>query len=102
MLPHIVGEHVAAPPRTIYWQHENHAAVREGDWKLVTSNDRDSTAWELYHLAEDRSETNDVSRENPEVVARLRTNWNRWAAEANVFPYPEQRGAATPVPWPPK
>jgi arylsulfatase len=103
MLPYIGGEEMDATPRTLYWQHENHAAIREGDWKLVTSNDRDPAAWELYNLVEDRSETEEVGKDNPQIVERLRARWNGWATEANVLPFPEQRGGGLkPVPWPPK
>ncbi|MBM3320498.1 MAG: sulfatase-like hydrolase/transferase [Candidatus Eisenbacteria bacterium] len=41
-------------------------AVREGDWKLVRGS-KD----ELYDLASDPGESRDVSRENPDAVARL-------------------------------
>jgi arylsulfatase len=102
MLPAIRGEEAAAEPRTLYWQHENHAAVREANWKLVTSNDRDPQAWELYDLSQDRSESDDLSRKHTDVVKRLKDKWHRWAEQSHVVPFPEQRAPATPVPWPPR
>jgi len=88
--------------RTLFWQHENHAAVREGNWKLVTANDRDPTAWELYDLSSDRSESEDLSSRHGDVAKRLAEKWRRWAEQSNVVPYPEHRDGANPIPWPPR
>jgi len=101
MIPFITGTDARVEPRTLYWQHESHASVREGDWKLVTTDDRDENAWELYNMAEDRSESEDLSRKHPQIVERLKKKWRRWAEQANVLPYPEKRGEREPVPWPP-
>jgi arylsulfatase A len=54
-------------PRTLYWHfpHYNNqggrpaGAVREGDWKLVTHYDTDTA--ELYNLAHDKGEANDLA-----------------------------------------
>jgi arylsulfatase len=35
--------------------------------------------WELYNLAADRSETNDLAREQPERLAAMVAEWERWA-----------------------
>jgi len=102
MVPYLAGADVEAKPRTLYWQHENHAAIREGNWKLVTTNDRDDTAWELYDLGADRSESQILAKSRPEVAERLRGRWRQWAEETNVVPFPEQRGSHKGVPWPPR
>jgi len=102
MLPWITGGAVEAQPRTLYWQHENHAAIRSGNWKLVTVNDRDAGAWELYDLVEDRSESEDLSAQRPEIVRRLKDQWHRWAEQVHAVPFPEERPRAKPVPWPPR
>jgi arylsulfatase len=98
MVPYWKGEMNETPARTLYWQHLNHSAIRDGNWKLVTLDDRDATRWELYDLAQDRSETKNVAADNPEVVGRLRDKWQKWAEAANVFPFPEDRGEAKPNP----
>ena len=47
-------------------------AVREGDWKLVHIDIRsESPRYELYNLAQDSGETQDVSAEYPDIVSRL-------------------------------
>jgi len=102
MVPFLTGTAVKTSARTLYWQHENHAAVRQGDWKLVTVNDRDETAWELYNLADDRSESADLSEKHPDIVKRLKGRWLRWAGQVNAVPFPEKRPKPQRVPWPPR
>jgi len=102
MVPFITGADAKVEQRTLYWQHENHAAIRQGDWKLVTTDDRNESRWELYNLAKDRSETENLITEHPEIAQRLRKKWQKWAKEANVLPYPEEREKREPVPWPPR
>ena len=42
-------------------------AVRSGDWKLRIVKEKT----ELYNLAKDISESNNLASENPEIVKRL-------------------------------
>ncbi len=51
-------------------------AVIDGAWKLV-SVDTQAT-FQLYNLAEDRTEKTDLSAQHPEIVARLRTGFAEW------------------------
>lgn len=55
-------------PHPFYWRVKYGSAVRDGDWKLIAF---ESGEIELYNLAEDFRETNDVSAMNPELVQRL-------------------------------
>jgi arylsulfatase len=81
LLPILKGGH-AAGPRTLFWEHEGHRAVRQGDWKLVA---REDDHWELYNLVNDRTETSDLAAKNPDKVKELRTLWEEWATRANVL-----------------
>lgn len=60
----------------LYWDFNGNHAVREGDWKLVAERGKD---WELYNLAEDRSETQDLSPDKPGRVAKLAQRYDAWA-----------------------
>ena len=67
-------------PRDLLWfHHDGHRAVRVGDWKLVS---RDERPWELYHLAKDRGETKDLAAKNPQKVMELELAWLK---EADVL-----------------
>ena len=57
------------------WSISGHRAVREGGWKLVAAPDK---AWELYDLARDRTELDDVAASHPEIVARLSQYHAEW------------------------
>ena len=50
---------------TLWWEHEGNKAIRMGDWKLVAARDQ---SWELYDLANDRTETHDLSGSQAERV----------------------------------
>ncbi|NQU40527.1 MAG: arylsulfatase [Lentisphaerae bacterium] len=58
--------------RTFWWSHRGNNAIRNGDWKLVKSNDE---PWELYNLKEDRAETNNLAAQYPEKVKELEKQW---------------------------
>ena len=96
MLPYLTGQEIDPQKRTLYWQHLNHSAIREGNWKLVSLDDRDPSSWELYDLSRDRSETQNVFASHPEVAARLESDWKDWAQEIDALPFPETRGPSIP------
>ena len=73
--------------RTLFWEHETHAAIRQGDWKLVTLNGRDDQVWELYDMKTVRTETNNIAPQHSQRVRQLQTVWQNWASQANVLPW---------------
>ena len=71
-------------PAPIFWEHEGNRAVRLGDWKLVSEG---NTVWELYNMKVDRTELNDVSVEQPEVLARMIQMYEDWAERIGALPW---------------
>ena len=69
----------------IYWEHEGNRAVRSGDWKIVS---KEGKKWELYNIAKDRVESNDLASSQPEKVNELSAKYEAWAKRANVEPWP--------------
>lgn len=68
----------------LYWEHEGNRAIRAGDYKLVAKGAKSD--WELYNIATDRSEQNDLADEQPERVRALAAMWQAYAERANVLP----------------
>lgn len=68
------------------WEHEGNAALRSGDWKLVRLGE--GSPWELYNLANDRTELHNVAEQHPSLVQSLATKWRAWAERTHVFPKP--------------
>ena len=58
----------------LWWLHEDHRAIRVGDWKLVAAKD---TPWELYDLKTDRAEQNSLAASMPEKVQELAALWQK-------------------------
>jgi arylsulfatase len=68
----------------IYWEHEGNRAVRAGDWKLVAEHGQ---PWELYNIARDRSEQNNLAPSEPDRVQQMARMWEAYAARAKVEPW---------------
>ncbi|MEW6303392.1 MAG: arylsulfatase [Verrucomicrobiota bacterium] len=71
-------------PRTLAWEHEGNRAIRQGDWKLVAPFRGD---WELYNLATDRTEVNNLASAQPARVRELASLWQQWADRIGVVPW---------------
>jgi arylsulfatase A-like enzyme len=72
MLPELIGEkaagHAQLQHEYLYWEIGGWVAIRQGDWRAVKSP---KSGWELYELSIDPSESKDLSKTKPEVLAKL-------------------------------
>ena len=95
LLPLLLGETI--PERPLIWHYPHYgnqggepsSIIRLGDWKLIHYYEDGRT--ELYNLAEDRSETTDLSDAYPEKAREL---------QLDLFGYLDGVGARYPVPDP--
>ena len=67
--------------RTLYWEHERGKAVRKGNWRLTALA---NGGWQLFDLAHDLSETNNIAAEHPEKVRERKSLWNTWAKSVGL------------------
>ncbi|MEP4683518.1 MAG: arylsulfatase, partial [Rhodopirellula bahusiensis] len=70
----------------IFFEHEGNAAMRDGDWKLVREYKK---PWELYNIANDRTELSDLSTVESERRDQMVAAWEAWATKTNVL-FPER------------
>ena len=93
LLPALQGKMLPKRDKPIFFEFSSGGAVREGKWKLVTKSIpkkpknplKDKVIWELYDMSTDMTETQDVAKENNEVVQRLSKLWKNWYAESYGF-----------------
>jgi arylsulfatase A-like enzyme len=79
LLPYLKGERTDAPHRALFWRFGEQHAIRQGDWKLLKV--RGAAKPELYNLAEDMSEKNDLAEKHPDRVKQLTDAYNAWNAQ---------------------
>ncbi len=72
----------------LFWEHEGNRAVRAGDWKLVGGH---GEKWQLYNLAEDRTELKDLAGEHADKVAELAGLYEGWAKRCGVVAWPVRK-----------
>jgi arylsulfatase A-like enzyme len=83
----IDGESFSREP--LFFEHEANRAVIKGKWKLVsigTRNEPYEGEWELFDLSVDRTETNNLVDQQPEIAKELQLLWENWANENHVYP----------------
>jgi arylsulfatase len=73
----------------LYWEHEGNRAIRVGDYKLVAKGAKSD--WELYNIAADRSEQNNLAEQQPDRVKQMAAMWQAYAERANVLPLNPRR-----------
>jgi arylsulfatase len=65
-------QNVAIERDALWWLHEGNRAIRVGDWKLVAARDQ---PWEIYNLASDRAENDNLVAKQHERANELEQLW---------------------------
>lgn len=94
--PLLVGESIAT--RNFYWHYPHYhgsgwtpgASIRSGDWKLIEFYETDQT--ELYNLANDPGEREDLASTNVENRDRLKRALSDWQTKMNAKMPVERKG----------
>jgi arylsulfatase A-like enzyme len=89
----------------LWWLHEGSRAIRVGDWKLVAASpslrgrgggnaqvEQKPGVWELFNLAQDRAETNNLADKMPDKVRELSQLWSQKEQEFFKLATQDARG----------
>lgn len=91
LIPFLTGQTAVPPHTNLFWRIETDGigepgesqdgirAVRSGDWKLLKPGV--GSTWELYNLAIDPSETNDLANAQPGVLKQLLALYETWDSQ---------------------
>ena len=82
LLPAFLGKEM--PMRPVFFEHEGNRAVRYGRWKLVAVA---GGRWELYDMNADRTENFNLAEKEPDVVGKMASLYDQWAARVGVEPW---------------
>ncbi len=93
LLRYLNGQDPGPPHQALYWRLGQQMAIRSGDWKLVKSvgsigveapesHQRANTEnAELYNLAKDIGEKQNLAAQEPAKVKELSAAWNQWSVQ---------------------
>lgn len=77
LVPIIESGNAPSHNQVMHWQWNKNWAVREGDWKLVSTGDK----LFLGNLTDEEPEAVDHADEQPDLVEKLKVLHEKWAAE---------------------
>jgi arylsulfatase len=87
LVPTLKGE-TATRNEPLFWRYGGDA-IRDGDWKAVRRGRNGD--WQLYDLANDPTELNDLAQAQPERVEAMSAKWDAWwQNKGDVAPYKAQ------------
>ena len=88
-VPHLYGRSPAfhdEEKEITGWELFGLRAIRQGSWKaLYMVAPRGKDRWELYNLATDPGEINDLAEAEPEILERMVGHWETYYAETGMF-----------------
>lgn len=76
LLPYIKGVRFDKPHRQLYWRNAYTYAARYQHWKILIDDEHHTI--ELYNLAKDRGEANNVMHDHTALVEQLRKDIEAW------------------------
>ena len=77
---------VYGPNDSIGWELGGRKALRKGDWKIVHANRPwGEGGWELYNVAEDRTESRNLAAARPDKLNELLAAWQQYVADNGVL-----------------
>ncbi len=76
---------IHADDYVVGWEINGHRAVRRGDWKLLwLAPPHGDGHWELFDIAKDPGEQNDLASAQPEKLQAMQTLWSEYMRRTGV------------------
>lgn len=90
-LPELLGQTAQKKHEYLYWEFSERGgrqAIRMGDWKAIVYDlqNNPKPKIQLYNLAEDEWENNDISSEHPEIVIKMTQLMKDARVDSQLFP----------------
>lgn len=89
LLPLLTGEvnEVHTVDEVIGWELYGHRSIRQGEWKIVWDQavPAEQRRWQLFNIALDPFEQNDLSSSMPDKFAEMLTHWDEYAVANGVI-----------------
>lgn len=76
IIPYLKGEGQEDPKDALYWRWMGQRAVRDGDWKWISSPKKEVMG--LFNLAEDQNEEKNLISTHPNKAKELEKLWQEW------------------------
>jgi arylsulfatase A-like enzyme len=92
LLPYLTGQNQDRPHPTLCWRIDGMWAIRHGDLKLV-HGEAGSNPPELFDLAVDVGEKNNLASQRPEQVDELKRLWDGWNSQMSSPSAPKDKAA---------
>jgi arylsulfatase A-like enzyme len=95
LLPFLTGQQSGEPHDWLAWAADQgrgvDTALRRGSWKIVQRQTGrggpEPSAWELYSLAQDISETRNLAAQHPEQVKEMAALFHQWRSQMKPAPF---------------
>tara|TARA_R110002095_G_scaffold1432_3_gene7379 strand:+ start:16335 stop:17702 length:1368 start_codon:yes stop_codon:yes gene_type:complete len=82
LMPYLLKQKTGSPHEEFFWRQGNRAALRKGNWKIVNHRGhRKEPAWELFNIADDLSEKQNLALQQAEKLNELKSRWNELNAQ---------------------
>lgn len=76
LMPYLLQQKAGSPHQEFFWRQGNRAALRQGDWKIVKQRgNQTAPTWELYNIANDLSEKQNLAAQQTDKLNELKTRW---------------------------
>lgn len=83
LIPYLTKDTKKNPHKILCWRKMDTRAIREGNYKLIITQDVDSV---LYNIKDDPEEMNNLIVSKPQIYKRLKKHLDKWEKDVCVEP----------------